>query len=81
MSESPFRIHALPADVARMVAEQVAQANQERDAAQADLARLLDGIRSAAKKLADDAAWAEAYSSEIAGAMRETVEALAALCI
>lgn len=55
MCGPPLRIHTLPADVARMIAEQVAEAYQERDAARAELERLQDAVRSLAVQLADKA--------------------------
>ena len=79
MCRPPLRIHALPADVARMIAEQVAEAYQKRDAARAELERLQDAVRSLAVQLADKAVWVEAYDRDMASKMRHCVEALTGL--
>ncbi|WP_407530711.1 hypothetical protein [Methylobacterium oryzisoli] len=79
MSTSKIRIHTLPADVARLIAEQVAEANQERNAAVEELTRLREATRSAAKKLSEIAISAELYNGDIANMLRHSAQALAVL--
>lgn len=72
-------IHTLPADVARMIAEHVAEAHHERDTAREELTQLQNAVRSLVEKLAAELEWVEAYDHGIAGRMRDGVNALTRL--